>query len=47
MSDIEAIRTSIKELGQARKDKERKLKAAVKKSLANRQTQRAQPTHPA
>jgi len=40
MSDIEAIRASIKELEQTRKEKVRKLKDGVKTTMEYRHTQR-------
>lgn len=47
MSDIEAIKTSVKELAEARKEKERKLKEGVKAALAHRRTLREQSNRPA
>jgi len=47
VSNIEAIKASVKELAEARKEKSRKLKEGVKESLAHRRTQREQSNRPA
>ena len=47
MDDKEAIVTSIKELGKARKEKTARLKEAVQTVSANRRIAREQPNRPA